>query len=56
MSHAFAGPSDGTVLNFSTRGLAEHDRLPMWREEFGRGIVRVDPTGAHSNRYRVIAT
>jgi AraC-like DNA-binding protein len=29
-------------LQFSTRGLPERERVPMWREVFGRTIVRVD--------------
>jgi AraC-like DNA-binding protein len=34
--------ADFTSLRFSTRGLPERMRIPMWREEFGRRIVRVD--------------
>jgi AraC-like DNA-binding protein len=33
---------DFTPVQFSTCALPERDRLPMWREEFGRQIVRVD--------------
>jgi hypothetical protein len=31
-----------TQLQFSTRGLPERDRLPMWREEFGRSMLHLD--------------
>jgi AraC-like DNA-binding protein len=37
-----AGTADFASLRFSTRALPERDRIPMWREEFGRGVVRVD--------------
>jgi AraC-like DNA-binding protein len=37
-----AGAADFTSLRFSTRGLPERMRIPMWREEFGRRIVHVD--------------
>ena len=37
-----ADAADFRSLRFSTRGLAERMRVPMWREEFGRRIVRVD--------------
>jgi len=34
--------ADFRSLRFSTRGLPERMRVPMWREEFGRRIVHVD--------------
>ena len=34
--------ADLRSLRFSTRGLPERMRIPMWREEFGRRIVHVD--------------
>jgi AraC-like DNA-binding protein len=34
--------SDFAPVRFSTGDLAERDRLPVWRELFGRAIVRVD--------------
>jgi AraC-like DNA-binding protein len=37
-----AGAADFTSLRFSTRGLPERIRIPMWREEFGRCIVHAD--------------
>ena len=37
-----AGAADFTSLRFSTRGLPERMRIPMWREEFGRCIVHAD--------------
>jgi AraC-like DNA-binding protein len=33
---------DFAPVRFSTDDLPERDRLPQWREEFGRGLVRVD--------------
>jgi len=37
-----AGAADFTSLRFSTLGLPERARIPMWREEFGRRIVHAD--------------
>jgi hypothetical protein len=37
-----ADAADFTSLRFSTRGLPERMRVPMWREEFGRCIVHAD--------------
>ena len=37
-----ADAADLRSLRFSTRGLPERMRIPMWREEFGRHIVHVD--------------
>jgi len=37
-----AGAADFMSLRFSTRGLPERMRIPMWREEFGRCIVHAD--------------
>jgi AraC-like DNA-binding protein len=37
-----AGAADFTSLRFSTRGIPERMRIPMWREEFGRCIVHAD--------------
>ena len=37
-----AGEAGFTQLQFSTRGLPRRDRLPMWREEFGRSMLRLD--------------
>jgi AraC-like DNA-binding protein len=34
--------ADFATIRFSTDQLPERQRLPMWREEFGRGVVRVD--------------
>lgn len=50
------GTGEDTVLNFSTDALAEHERLPMWREEFGRGIVRVDIEPVSDEPFRAEAT
>ncbi len=33
---------DFAPVRFSTSDLAERDRLPAWRERFGRAVVRVD--------------
>jgi AraC-like DNA-binding protein len=37
-----AAAADFTSLRFSTRGLPERMRIPVWREEFGRHIVHAD--------------
>jgi AraC-like DNA-binding protein len=37
-----AGAADFTSLRFSTRELPEHERIPIWREEIGRSLLRVD--------------
>ncbi len=34
--------ADFATIRFSTDQLPERQRLPMWREEFGRAVVRVD--------------
>jgi AraC-like DNA-binding protein len=34
--------ADFSLVRFSTRTLPERDRLPMWREEFGRRVVLAD--------------
>jgi AraC-like DNA-binding protein len=36
------GVADFAPLRFSTRELSERERLPVWREEFGRSLLRVD--------------
>jgi len=36
------GVADFAALRFSTRELSERERLPIWREEFGRSLLRVD--------------
>jgi AraC-like DNA-binding protein len=40
--HMQADAADFRSLRFSTRGLPERTRIPMWREEFARRIVHVD--------------
>ena len=47
---------EGTILTFSTDRLAEHKRLPMWRERFGREIVRVDIEPMSNESFRAEAT
>ena len=47
---------EGTILTFSTDRLAEHKRLPMWRERFGREIVRVDIEPMSNKSFRAEAT
>jgi AraC-like DNA-binding protein len=37
-----AGAADFTSLRFSTRALSERERIPLWREEIGRSLLRVD--------------
>ena len=51
-----AGAADSTSLRFSTRGLPERMRIPMWREEFGRRIVRVDIEPSWDGPFQADAT
>jgi AraC-like DNA-binding protein len=51
-----AGAADFTSLRFSTRGLPERMRIPMWREEFGRCIVHVDIEPTSDIPFRAEAT
>jgi hypothetical protein len=37
-----AAASDFSPLRFSTHELPERERVPMWREEFGRSMVHVE--------------
>jgi AraC-like DNA-binding protein len=37
-----AGAAECAPLRFSTRELPERERIPMWREELGRSLLRVD--------------
>ncbi|MGY3603250.1 MULTISPECIES: helix-turn-helix domain-containing protein [unclassified Bradyrhizobium] len=37
-----SGPADFVSYRFSTRELPERMRIPIWREKFGRTIVRAD--------------
>ena len=48
--------ADFTSLRFSTRGLPERMRIPMWREEFGRCIVHVDMEPSSDVPFQVEAT
>ena len=34
--------TDFSPLRFSTCGVRERERLPMWREQFGRALLRAD--------------
>src|SRR5215475_3498328 len=51
-----AGAADFTSLRFSTRGLPERVRIPMWREEFGRRIVHADIEPSSDVPFRAEAT
>jgi AraC-like DNA-binding protein len=51
-----AGAADFTSLRFSTRGLPERMRIPMWREEFGRCIVHVDIEPLSDDPFQAEAT
>jgi AraC-like DNA-binding protein len=51
-----AGAADFASLRFSTRGLPERMRIPMWREEFGRHIVNVDIEPSSSEPFQAEAT
>jgi AraC-like DNA-binding protein len=48
--------ADFTSLRFSTRGLPERMRIPMWREEFGRRIVHVDIEPSSDTPFQAEAT
>jgi AraC-like DNA-binding protein len=37
-----AGVVDFAPRRFSTREIPERERVPMWREEFGRSLLRID--------------
>jgi hypothetical protein len=47
-----------SVRRFTTKALAERDRVPMWREEFGRALVEVDiePHASHDRPFHAEAT
>ena len=47
---------DFEPLRFSTRGLSERERLPMWREEFGRSMLRVEIEPLSDGPFRPEAT
>ena len=51
-----AGAADFTSLRFSTRGLPERMRIPMWREEFGRCIVHADIEPSSDGPFQAEAT
>src|SRR5215475_15288025 len=51
-----AGAADFASLRFSTRGLPERMRIPMWCEEFGRRIVHADIEPSSSGPFQVEAT
>src|SRR5262249_18765814 len=51
-----AGAADSVSLRVSTRELPERMRIPMWREEFGRGIVHVDIEPLSDAPFQVEAT
>jgi AraC-like DNA-binding protein len=42
--------ADFAPTRFSTDDISEHHRLPRWREEFGRALVRVDIEALSSER------
>jgi len=50
------GTAPSLLTRFSTHDLPERDRLPMWREEFGRNIVRVDIDPLDREGFRAEAT
>jgi AraC-like DNA-binding protein len=51
-----ADAADLRSLRFSTRGLPERMRIPMWREEFGRHIVHVDIEPSSKGPFQAEAT
>lgn len=51
-----AATSEFSARRFTTDNLAEHERLPMWREVFGRAIVNVEIEPVTSEMFRAEAT
>lgn len=51
-----AAIAEFSARRFTTDNLAEHKRLPMWREAFGRAIVNVDIEPVTSETFRAEAT
>jgi len=49
------GEADFASLRFSTDALPARDRIPLWREEFGRRVLRLD-IEALSDPFRATAT
>jgi AraC-like DNA-binding protein len=45
-----------SMLEFTTDAVPEQDRLPLWREEFGRRLVRVDIEPVADGPVRAAAT
>jgi AraC-like DNA-binding protein len=48
--------ADFAAIRFSTDHMPERDRLPIWREEFARGLVRVDIEPLSERPFRAEAT
>jgi AraC-like DNA-binding protein len=51
-----AGHSNPQSLSFSTRDLPEKERVPYWREVFGRHVIRVDFTPQSEARFEAEAS
>lgn len=51
-----AGSAVFAPFRFSTRELRKRDRVPMWREAFGRGVVGVDIEPFSAGLFRAEAT
>ncbi|WP_315838383.1 AraC family transcriptional regulator [Bradyrhizobium prioriisuperbiae] len=49
-------PIDVSTIRFSTEGLAEKDRVPMWREYYGRSLLKVDMEPAPDVPFRCDVT
>jgi AraC-like DNA-binding protein len=52
----FTGAADFVSYRFSTRELPERMRIPLWRENFGRGIVHVDIEPLSDDPFQAEAT
>ena len=51
-----AGEASPQALSFSTRNLPEKERVPYWREVFGRHVIRVDFTPQSDARFEADAS
>jgi len=49
-------PIDVSTIRFSTEGLAEKDLVPMWREYYGRSLLKVDMEPAPDTPFRCDVT
>jgi AraC-like DNA-binding protein len=51
-----ATPDDAQAFHFSTDAYREHERIPAWREVFGRTMLRLDFVPQFTEGFRATAT